>query len=57
MTLRKYKTWVNINCDTVTSGESCTEVFPSDGAREEKKAFSKVHYTFEIKQMCFQSVM
>lgn len=47
----------NINCNTARSGESCTEVLPSDGAREEKEVFRKVHYTVEKKQMCFQSAV
>lgn len=38
---QKTKKWINISCDAVTSGDSHTEVLPSDGAREEKKAFSK----------------
>lgn len=38
MTFRKQRIWININCDGVTSGDSHTEVLPSDGAREEKKS-------------------
>ena len=40
MTFGKQKIWINISY-AVTSGDSHTEVLPSDGAREEKKAFSK----------------